>query len=52
MYHMMSHDVWRNSETETEPDIYVKTALSFEDRPVPAMATTAMPKTASLKEDV
>ena len=52
MYHMVSHEIWRNCETETEPDIYVKTDLTFEDRPAPAMATTAMRKTASLKEDL
>jgi hypothetical protein len=44
--------VWRNCESERGPDIYVKTVLTFGDRPAPAMATTAMRKTASLKEDV
>ena len=44
--------VWRNCETEREPDIYIKTVLTFGDRLAPAMATTAMRKTASLKEDV
>lgn len=61
MYHMVSipptdqhvhRFVWRNCETEREPDIFVKTVLTFGDRPAPAMATTAMRKTASLKEDV
>jgi hypothetical protein len=61
MYHMVSipladqhvhRFVWRNYETEREPDIYVNTVLTFVDRPAPAMATTAMRKTASLKEDV
>jgi hypothetical protein len=61
MYHMVSIPLadqhvhiflWRNCETEGEPDIYVKTVLTFGDRPAPAMATTAMRKTASLKEDV
>ena len=44
--------VWRDCETKKEPDIYVKTVLTFGDRPAPAMATTAMRKTARLKEDV
>ena len=61
MYHIVSipladqhvhRFVWRNCETEREPDIYVKTVLTFGDRPAPAMATTAMRKTATLKEDV
>ena len=60
MYHMVSipladqhvhRFVWRNCETEKEPDTYVKTVLTFGDRPAPAMATTAMRKTATLKED-
>ena len=60
MYHMVSipltdqhvhRFVWRNCETDREPDIYVKTVLTFGDRPAPAMATTAMRKTASLKKD-
>ena len=59
MYHMVSipladqhvhRFVWRNCETE-EPDTYVKMVLTFGDRPAPAMATTAMRKTATLKED-
>ena len=43
--------VWRNCETEKDPDTYVKTVLTFGDRPAPAMATAAMRKTATLKED-
>ena len=61
MYHMVSiplpdqhvhRFVWRNCETEKEPDTYVKTVLTFGDRPAPAMATTAMRTTARLKENV
>jgi hypothetical protein len=61
MYHMVSiplsdqhvhRFVWRDCESEKEPDVYVKTVLTFGDRPAPAMATTAMRKTASLKENV
>ena len=60
MYHMVSiplidqhvhRFVWRNCETDREPDIYAKTVLTFGDRPAPAMPTTAMRKTASLKEN-
>ena len=61
IYHMVSiplanqhvhRFVSRNCETEREPDIYAKIVLTFGDRPAPAMATTAMRKTASLREDV
>lgn len=30
--------IWRNYETEREPDIYVKTVLTFRDRPAHKMA--------------
>ena len=30
--------LWRNLETFREPDVYVKTVLTFGDKPVPAMA--------------
>ena len=43
--------LWRNMETDRETDVYVKTVLTFGDRPSPAMATVAMHKTAELKED-
>ena len=61
MYHMVGippidQDVhrflWRSFETEREPDTYVKTVLTFGDRPSPTMAIVAMRKTAELKEDV
>ncbi|XP_028415610.1 uncharacterized protein LOC114538968 [Dendronephthya gigantea] len=38
--------LWRNMETNREPDVYVKTVLTFEDKPAPAMAQTALQKTA------
>ena len=30
--------LWRNMETERPPDVYVKTVLTFGDKPAPAMA--------------
>ena len=38
--------LWRNLETDREPDVYVKTVLTFGDKPAPAMAQTALRKTA------
>ena len=38
--------LWRNLEIEREPDVYVKTVLTFGDKPAPAMAQTALRKTA------
>ena len=38
--------LWRNLETEREPDVYVKTVLTFGYKPAPAMAQTALRKTA------
>lgn len=37
--------LWRNLETEKEPDVYVKTVLTFGDKPAPAMAQIALRKT-------
>ena len=60
MYHMIGileedqhvhRFLWRNFEVDREPDTYVKTVLTFGDRPVPTMATTAMRKTAKMKEE-
>lgn len=59
MYHMITiplYDqhvhrfIWRYLETDQEPETYVKTVLTFGDRPSPAMATVALRKTAELKE--
>ena len=38
--------LWRNMETEKEPDVYVKAVLTFGDKPAPAMAQIALQKTA------
>ena len=38
--------LWRNLDTSREPDVYVKTVLTFGDKPAPAMAQTALRKTA------
>ena len=38
--------LWRNLETSREPDVYVKTVLTFCDKQAPAMAQTALRKTA------
>ena len=37
--------LWRNLQTDLEPDVYVKTALTFGDKPAPAMAQIALRKT-------
>ena len=36
--------LWRNMETNREPDVYVKTVLTFADKPAPAMAQIALRK--------
>ena len=60
MYHMVAippldqhvhRFLWRNYDTERQPDTYVKTVLTFGDRPAPTMAITAMHMTAKLKQD-
>ena len=38
--------LWRNLQADREPDIYVKTVLTFGDKPAPAMAQIALRKTA------
>lgn len=38
--------MWRNMETDKPPDVYVKNVLTFGDKPAPAMAQTALRKTA------
>ena len=54
MYHMVTipqidqhvhRFLWRNLETERKPDTYVKTVLTFGDRPSPTMAIVALNKT-------
>ena len=38
--------LWRNLDTNRKPDVYVKTVLTFGDKPAPAMAQIALRKTA------
>ena len=38
--------LWRNLKTDQGPDVYVKTVLTFGDKPAPAMAQIALRKTA------
>ena len=38
--------LWRNMETNRDLDVYVKTVLTFGDKPAPAMAQIALRKTA------
>ena len=60
MYHMIGippldqdvlRFVWRNYEVNRKPGVYVKTVLTFGDRPAPTMAITAMRKTARLHKE-
>ena len=46
------HFLWRNLETNRGPDVYVKTVLTFGDKPAPAMAHIALKKTAEQDVDV
>ena len=39
--------LWRNLQTHRDPDVYVKTVLTFGDKPAPAMAQIALRKTAN-----
>ena len=60
MYHMITippldqhihRFVWRNYEVNRKPHVYVKTFLTFGDRPAPTMAIIAMRKTARLHKE-
>ena len=44
--------LWQNMETERPPDVYVKTVLTFGDKPAPAMAQIALRKTAEEGEEL
>ena len=44
--------LWRNLDTEREPDTCVKTVLTFRDKPAPAMALKALKNTAEESADV
>ena len=41
--------LWRNMETNRDPDVYVKTVLTFGDNPAPAMAQISLGKQQSKK---
>ena len=43
--------LWRNFDTTREPDTYVMNVLSFGDKPAPAMALTALRKSAESGKD-
>jgi len=43
--------LWRSVEVNRDPDTYVKTVLTFGDRPAPTMAITAMRNTAKMKKE-
>lgn len=43
----MHRFLWRNLQTQRKPDVYVKTVLTFGDKPAPAMAQIALRKTAN-----
>ena len=43
--------LWRNFKVNRQPDTYVKTVLTFGDRPAPTRVITAMRKTAKMKEE-
>lgn len=42
--------LWREMKTDREPDTYVKTVLTFGDKPAPIMAQIALRKTAEEEE--
>ena len=43
--------IWRDYETEREPDVYVKTVLTLGDRHAPTMEITSMRKTAEMNKE-
>lgn len=43
--------LWRDLDITREPDTYVKTVLTFGDKPAPAMAQIALKKTAEEGKD-
>ena len=43
--------LWRNMKTDKPPDVYVKTVLTFGDKPVHAMVQIALRKTAEEGEN-
>ena len=43
--------LWRNVDQRRPPDVYLKTVLTFGDKPAPAMAQIALQKTAKCAEE-
>ncbi|XP_033127085.1 uncharacterized protein LOC117124857 [Anneissia japonica] len=43
--------LWRDFDQRKKPDIYVKTNVTFGDKPAPAMAQVALRKTAKVNEE-
>ena len=43
--------IWRDMDTTRQPDTYVKTVLTFGDKPAPVMAQIALRKTAEQAEE-
>ena len=43
--------LWRNLETSRQPDVYVMKVLTFGDKPAPAMALSALRKSAEAMKD-
>ena len=44
--------LWRDLEKERDPETYVKTVLTFEDKPAPAIAQIALQKTAEENQEL
>ena len=44
--------LWRNMIVDKKPDIYMKTVLTFGDKPAPAMAQIALRKTAKDSQEI
>ena len=44
--------LWRDMEVDRAPDTYIKTVLTFGDKAAPAMAQTALKKTADENQDL
>ena len=44
--------LWRDLQSDILPDVYVKTVLTFGDKPSPAMAQITLPRTAKDGEEI
>ena len=47
----MHRFLWRDMDTDREPDVYIMTRVNMGDRPAPAIATEALYKTAEMQKD-